>query len=83
MVTAAAEPLLHVPGSPVAAGAAFDATGERLALLVDGRLQVWGPGGRELDVAAAPGLTSVAVAGATVIGIGPDDLRFQLIGDLL
>ncbi|WP_433203568.1 WD40 repeat domain-containing protein [Dactylosporangium sp. CS-047395] len=73
----------EIAGTPVVAGAAFDAGGERLALLIDGRLQVWGPGGRVFDAAAGPETVGVEIAGPAVVGIGPEELRFHLIGDLL
>nr|BFE57152.1 hypothetical protein GCM10020063_016780 [Dactylosporangium thailandense] len=83
VVGAGGEVVRRIPGTPVVAGAAFDAGGERLALLIDGRLQVWGAAGLLFDAAAGPGMSSVAITGPSVIGIGPEELRFHLIGDLL
>ncbi|WP_433044061.1 WD40 repeat domain-containing protein [Dactylosporangium sp. CS-033363] len=72
----------EIPGLPMVAGAAFDAGGERLALLIDERLQVWGPSGLLYD-AAEPDLVGVEISGPAVVGIGAEELRFHLIGDLL
>ncbi|MFI5910051.1 WD40 repeat domain-containing protein [Dactylosporangium sp. NPDC051541] len=76
LVTAGAELLRAIPGVPVVAGADLD--GERLALLIDGRLQVWGAAGLEYDAEAADGGTAVALAGPSVIEVGPDYLRFSI-----